>query len=147
VGKEKLLIIAARAVVRDNHGHLLLIRRRDNGKWAMPAGAMELEESIYDCLVREVREESGLEVHAATLFAIWSDPEKTSIVTEYGDPYQVISFIFSVDEWSGDLVTETDETIDARFYPLDALPETPPHYLITLAELNQFEEDGKLILR
>lgn len=148
VGKEKLLIIAARAIVRDDAGRILLIRRRDNGKWAMPAGAMELDESVYDCVVREVREETGLEVQSATLFAIWSDPKKTSIVTEFGDPYQVISFVFRVDEWRGELITETDETIDARFYPLGTLPETTPaHYLKTLAELSQFEEDGQLILK
>jgi ADP-ribose pyrophosphatase YjhB (NUDIX family) len=147
VGKEKLLIIATRAVVRDEAGRVLFIRRRDNGRWAMPAGAMELDESVYDCVVREVLEETGLEVHAATLFAIWSDPEKTSIVTHYGDPYQVISFVFRVDQWTGQLTKETDETIDARFCSHDALPETPPHYLQTLDELRQFEEDGKLILR
>lgn len=146
VGKEKMLIIATRAIVRDNDGCVLFIRRRDNGRWAMPAGAMELEESVYDCVVREVREETGLEVHTATLFAIWSDPDKTSILTQFGDPYQVISFIFRVDDWSGQLVTQTDETKDARFYPLDALPETPSHHLKTLAELELFEENGQLIL-
>lgn len=147
VGKDKLLIIATRAVVWDQEGRMLFIRRRDNGKWAMPAGAMELDESISDCVVREVQEETGLQVQAATLFAIWSDPEKTSIVTHYGDPYQVISFIFRVDEWSGQLVTETDETIDARFFPLDALPENPALYRKVLAELRQFEETGQLILK
>ena len=147
VGKEKLLIIATRAVIRDVEGQILFIRRRDNGVWAMPAGAMELEESVYDCVVREVREESGLEVHAATLFAIWSDPQWTSITTAYGEPYQVVSFIFRIDAWSGQLLTQTDETIDARFFPLEALPETPPHYHKTLAELRQYEEKGQLILR
>lgn len=147
IGKEKVIVVAARAVVRDAQGRLLLIRRRDNGRWALPAGAMELDESISDCVVREVWEESGLKVHAATLFAIWSHPEKTSIVTHYGDPYQVINFVFRVDEWSGQLVTETDETIDARFFPLDALPETSAHNLETLADLAQFEETGQLILK
>jgi ADP-ribose pyrophosphatase YjhB (NUDIX family) len=147
VGNKKLLIIATRAVLCDEAGRVLFIRRRDNGKWAMPAGAMELDESVHDCLVREVREETGLEVQAATLFAIWSDPDRTSIVTEYGDPYQVVVFVFRIDEWSGKLLTETDETIDARFYPLNALPETPTHYHETLAELSQFQEYDQLILK
>jgi ADP-ribose pyrophosphatase YjhB (NUDIX family) len=76
VGKEKVLISAARAVVFDDQERLLLIRRRDNNCWSMPSGAMELDESIYECLVREVEEESGLHVSAATLYAIWSDPKK-----------------------------------------------------------------------
>jgi len=126
VRKEKLLINATRALVRDDVGRVLFIQRCDNGKWAIPAGAMDLGESIYECVVREVREETGLEVHVATLFAIWSDPETTAIVTAYGDPYLGISFIFRVDEWIGQLVTETDETVDAAAYHLDALCKPSP---------------------
>jgi ADP-ribose pyrophosphatase YjhB (NUDIX family) len=147
VGKQKLIITATRAVIFDEEGRLLLIRRRDNRRWAMPAGAMELDESIYDCLVREVREESGLMVQAATLFAIWSDPAKMSIITEYGDPYQLVNFIFRVDSWSGELVTETDETIDAGFFPLDGLPEVYQHYLETLEDLKMYEDTGQLVLK
>jgi len=145
VGQEKVIIIATRVVIFDDDGRLLLIQRNDNHRWAMVAGAMELDESIYDCLVREVQEESGLEVHRATLFAIWSDPAKTSIVTQWGDPYQLIVFIFRVDEWSGELVRETDETLDAGFFSLDRLPEIAPHYHETLADLEKF--DGQLILK
>jgi len=147
VGREKLLINAARAVVFDEANQLLLIRRRDNGHWAMPSGAMELDESVYDCLVREVHEESGLQVHKATLFAINSNPSKTSIVTAYGDPYQLIVFVFRVDEWSGELITETDETIDARFLPLDELSDVPSYYLDTLEDLKAYESRGQLILK
>jgi ADP-ribose pyrophosphatase YjhB (NUDIX family) len=147
IGREKVIIIAARAMVRDDQGRVLFIRRRDNGKWAMPAGAMELDKSINDCLVREVYEESGLQTRAATLFAIWSDPKKSSIVTEYGDPYHLVVFVFRVDQWQGELLTETDETLDVRFYSLDQLPETAAHYHETLADLRQFESDGRLILK
>jgi ADP-ribose pyrophosphatase YjhB (NUDIX family) len=147
IGKEKIIINAARAVIFDRQGRLLLIRRRDNKRWAMPAGAMELGESIYECLVREVREESGLDVQAATLFAIWSDPIKTSIVTHYGDPYQVIVFVFRVDKWRGELVSQTDETVDAGFFTLDGLPAIAPHYQETLEDLKIFEIKGRFILK
>jgi 8-oxo-dGTP pyrophosphatase MutT (NUDIX family) len=147
IGKEKVIVNATRGVIFDEIGRLLLVHRRDNRRWAMPAGAMELGDSIYECLVREVQEETGIEVRAARLFAIWSDPVKTSIVTEYGDPYQLISFVFRVDEWSGELIQETEETIDAGFFPLDELPEMAPHYHETLQDLNYFERDGQLILK
>ena len=147
VGSEKLLVNAARAVIFDEYDQLLLIRRRDNRRWAMPAGAMELDESVYDCMLREVHEESGLRVLKGTLFAIWSDPQKTSIITSYGESYQLIVFIFRVDVWSGELVTETDETIDARFFPMAELPEVQPHYLETLEDLKAYESTGELILK
>ena len=84
VGDRKVIITAARAVVRDREGRVLFIRRRDNRKWAMPAGSQELDESITDCLRREVKEECGLEVISATPMAIYSC---RSIVTAFGDPY------------------------------------------------------------
>jgi ADP-ribose pyrophosphatase YjhB (NUDIX family) len=147
IGKEKVIITAARAVIFNEAGDLLLIRRRDNGRWTMPAGAMELGESVYDCLVRKVYEESGLVVGSATLFAIWSDPEEMSIVTEYGDPYQLVNFIFRVDNWSGNLVKETDETIDAGFFSLDALPPIFSHNFESLDDLSSFNNTGKLVLK
>jgi 8-oxo-dGTP pyrophosphatase MutT (NUDIX family) len=44
-----LLFIGARCVVVDEDDRVLLIRRADNGEWALPAGAMELGESIGEC--------------------------------------------------------------------------------------------------
>jgi ADP-ribose pyrophosphatase YjhB (NUDIX family) len=89
----------------------------------MPAGALELDESIYDCLVREVKEETGLEVLKATLIVIYSSPAKQSFVDRYGNEHQVIEYLFRVDEWAGMLVRDTDESVDAAFFPLEELPE------------------------
>ena len=112
IGKRKLIITAARAVIRDREGRILFVRRRDNGLWGMPAGSQELDESILDCLKREVKEETGLNVITAIPMAIYS---RLSIVTVYGDPYHLFQVQFLVDDWSGELVIETDETVDARF--------------------------------
>ncbi len=143
IDKQELIITAARAVIRDQEGRILFIRRRDNGLWAMPAGGQELGESILDCLKREVKEESGLDVILATPMAIYS---QVSIVTASGDPYQLFLVQFLVDEWSGELVTETDETVDARFLDLDELPENiPDSYHEVLKDLQEY--DGSLILK
>lgn len=53
VGSQPLISPGARAIIRDEHGRFLLIRRRDNGAWGMPAGSLELQESILDCLKRK----------------------------------------------------------------------------------------------
>jgi ADP-ribose pyrophosphatase YjhB (NUDIX family) len=143
IDKQELIITAARAVIRDQERRILFIRRRDNGLWAMPAGGQELGESILDCLKREVKEESGLDVILATPMAIYS---QVSIVTASGDPYQLFLVQFLVDEWSGELVTETDETVDARFLDLDELPENmPDSYHEVLKDLQKY--DGSLILK
>jgi 8-oxo-dGTP pyrophosphatase MutT (NUDIX family) len=143
IGKQKLIMTGARAFIRDGKDRVLFIRRRDNGLWAMPAGSQELDESILDCLKREVKEETGLNVIAAIPMAIYS---RLSIVTVYGDPYHLLLVQFLVDEWSGELVTETDETVDARFFGLDELPERiPDFYRETLEDLRDY--DGSLIVK
>lgn len=143
VGEREVIITAARAVIRDQEGRILFIRRRDNGLWAMPAGGQELGESILDCLKREVNEETGLEVISATPMVIYS---QVPIVTAYGDPYQLFLVQFLVNEWSGELVTETDETVDARFFSLDELPEEMPgFYPEILDDLQGY--DGNLIVK
>lgn len=144
VGHRKLIAISARGIVRDSHGRILFVRRKDNGVWVMPAGSIELEESILDCLKREVKEECGLDVITATPLAIYSDP-RFSFVTAYGDPYQMVAFVFLVDEWSGELLEETDETIEAKFFDIDDLPDIPDVYRETLEDLKEFK--GQVILK
>ena len=147
IGREKIFAISARGIIRDKKGHVLLVRRSDNGRWVMPAGSIELEESVEDCLKREVREEAGLEVVSARLIAVYSHP-RFSFVTAYGDPYQMLSLVFVVDEWKGEIVQATDETTGAAFFPLDALPENlPPVYHETLADLREFEATGQVIVK
>lgn len=145
-GDRTLLFVGARAVVRDEDGRVLLIRRADNGMWALPAGAMELGESIVDCAVREVREETGLIALRTTPFAVYSGPAYT-FTNMYGDTYQLFMTAFRVDEWEGELVTRTDETTGARFFALDELPMSGHLLIETLNDLASFERDGQIVLK
>jgi ADP-ribose pyrophosphatase YjhB (NUDIX family) len=145
VGKQKVFVITARAIIQDSAGRVLFVRRKDNGNWVMPAGSMELGESIMDCVRREVREECGLEVISAVPIAVYSDP-RFSFVTAYGDPYQPLSIVFLVKEWRGQLQATTDETLDARFYNLKELPPNlPAVYHETLEDLQLY--NGQIIVK
>ena len=64
------LVPAASAVVVDDAGRVLLHRRKDNDQWALPGGAVELGESVAECVVREVREETGLDVEVTGIVGI-----------------------------------------------------------------------------
>lgn len=144
VGQRKLIMPGVRAVITDEQGRVLLIHRRDTGRWGMPAGAMELEESVFSALKREVAEETGLTVQAATPIAFYSDP-RYSFQYPNGDQVQVFALVFRVDKWDGELKGETDETRDARFFPLDALPDLHEVYAETLEDLRNYA--GKLIVK
>jgi 8-oxo-dGTP diphosphatase len=65
-------VSVAAAVVRDD-GRVLVIRRRDNGRWEPPGGILELDETIEDGLVREVEEETGLDVKIDRLTGVYKN--------------------------------------------------------------------------
>ena len=66
---QKPRIIAAGGLITDPKGHLLLIFRR--GYWDLPKGKVDEGESVKECAIREVKEETGLQaVNAGTLLGI-----------------------------------------------------------------------------
>lgn len=72
--KPTRVVPAVTAVVANGAGEVLLQRRADNGLWALPGGAVEPGESVGQALVREVREETGLDVEPVGIVGVYSDP-------------------------------------------------------------------------
>ena len=142
---DTILFVGARGVIFDDQQRLLLIQRSDNHRWAIPAGAMELGESTQDCAIREVWEETGLRATSLTPFAFYSSYTYTN---DYGHTYQQILMSFRIDAWEGELLRQTDESIDAGFFALDDLPG-PKSFVLdeTLSDLAQFQETGRLVLK
>lgn len=108
------LVPAASAVVVDDQGRILLHRRRDNNKWALPGGVMELGESLADCAVREVREETGVDVEVVAIVGIYSDP-KHVFAYDDGEVRQEFSICFTCKPVGGD-VSVSDESLEVRFF-------------------------------
>lgn len=65
--------VSVAAAIVDEHDRVLVIQRRDNGKWQPPGGVLELDESITAGLAREVREETGLEIQAERLTGVYKN--------------------------------------------------------------------------
>jgi 8-oxo-dGTP pyrophosphatase MutT (NUDIX family) len=142
---DTILFVGARGVILDEQNRLLLIQRSDNHRWAIPAGAMELGESMEQCAIREVWEETGLRATSLTPFAFYSSYTFTN---EWGHTYQQILMSFRIHAWEGTLQRTTDESVDAGFFALDALPG-PRSMIIeeTLADLAAFEATGRIVLK
>jgi 8-oxo-dGTP pyrophosphatase MutT (NUDIX family) len=62
------------AAVRDGRGQLLLVRRFDDGNWELPGGRIEPGESAVEAVIREVAEESGIELEVTGVAGVYSDP-------------------------------------------------------------------------
>lgn len=113
------LVPAASAIVTDDQGRILLIRRTDNGLWSIPGGKMEIGESIGQTVVREVQEETGLEVQPTSVVGIYTNPHH---VVEYsdGEVRQQFSICFRCEVVGGTL-TPSDESSEVVFVHPDAI--------------------------
>ena len=102
---------------------VLLQRRDDNGKWGLPGGGVEPGESVTVAIVREVREETGLEVRPVRLIGVYSDPVHHQVIT-YPDG-NVIHYVSSVFECAitGGTLACGEESLELGFFPPDALPD------------------------
>jgi ADP-ribose pyrophosphatase YjhB (NUDIX family) len=96
------IVPAVTAVVTDGDGHILLVHRADNDCWALPGGGMELGESVSQAVIREVHEETGIDVEITGLVGIYSDP-KHIIAYDDGEVRQQFSICFRARSVGGDL--------------------------------------------
>lgn len=121
--KPNALVVAASAVVVNDRGEILLHRRSDNAQWSVPGGAMELGETIAQTVVREVKEETGLEVEIQRLVGVYSDP---AYVVAYsgGEVRQQFSICFACRIAGGELAT-SDESLEVGFFAPHSIPDIP----------------------
>jgi ADP-ribose pyrophosphatase YjhB (NUDIX family) len=114
------------AAVFDREGRILLIRRRDNGLWAMPGGAFEVGETPAEGACREVREETGIDVEPVGLGGVY-DSRLWDARSRY-HLYQFVILCRPRDEAQQPRVS--DETLDVGWYTerdLAALHLDPNH--------------------
>lgn len=109
------------AVIEDNK--LLLVHRKDNNKWALPGGAIEFGESIQQCAIRELKEETGYDIKLTGIADVYSDP---GIIIEYADSEtrQEYTTVFFGEVVGGSLECD-DESHEARWIPLHEATKCP----------------------
>lgn len=64
--------VGAHAAIFDPEGRLLLVQRTDDGRWCLPCGWVEPNESPLETAVRETREETGIEVRPLRLIGVYT---------------------------------------------------------------------------
>jgi 8-oxo-dGTP pyrophosphatase MutT (NUDIX family) len=122
IAKEAVIRPSAAAVIFDETGEKVLITQRtDNSRWCLPGGGMDSGESVEEACVREVMEETGLEVQVSRLIGIYSSPDSMIIYAD-GNKIQGFTAVFEAKITGGKLGL-SNETLDAGFYSLDDMKE------------------------
>ena len=101
---------------------LLLMQRSDNGQWGLPGGYVEPGESVSQAVVREVREETGVEIEPGRLIGVYSDPCRQVIAYPDGARVQAVNLCFEARAVGQGEPTTPEETLATGFFPADGLP-------------------------
>ena len=108
--------IDTRAAIFENNKILLI--QESNGKWALPGGWADVHLSVKENVLKEVKEEAGIEASAEMIVALLDVTKNQGKAIPYG-----ITKIFVLCEYVGGKFEKNIETIDSRYFGIDELPE------------------------
>ena len=122
--KHKFVLLqdGAAAIIVNENGQILLQSRADNERWGLPGGCQELGERFEDTVIREIKEETNLDIKEENLelIAIVSGNSRRN---EYPNGDVVINntALYCVRNYSGNLKWDS-ESKNMKFFDLDNLP-------------------------
>jgi ADP-ribose pyrophosphatase YjhB (NUDIX family) len=119
------LVPGGSAIVVDQQGEILLQRRADNDRWALPGGTMEIGETLADAVIREVREETGLDVEPVRIVGVYSDPRHVFAYAD-GEVRQEFSICLACRIVGGQL-TASEESSQVAFFAPEEIERLDMH--------------------
>jgi ADP-ribose pyrophosphatase YjhB (NUDIX family) len=138
------LVVGSSAVVVDDEGRILLQRRSDSGNWALPGGAMDIGETLAASAIREVKEETGFDVHIERIVGIYSDPAHVFAYSD-GEVRQEFSICLACTIVGGSLAVSHEST-DVRFVSVAELEGLEMHPSIR-KRIDDYLASGEPMLR
>lgn len=124
------LVPGGSAVVVDDQGRVLLQRRADSGNWALPGGTMDIGETLSQCVVREVKEETGLDIDITGLLGIYTDPQHVIAYAD-GEVRQEFNVTY-LGRVVGGTIATSDESTEVRFVDPTEFDHMPIHDTVRL---------------
>lgn len=121
VGNDTIILNFAGACIVNENSEILLQKRSEVEElWGLPGGAIEIGESIEEAAIREIKEETGLEVSIDYLVGVYS-----KYFTQYpnGDKAQSICHCFKATITRGILSIDNEETFDLKFFDKSSIPQ------------------------
>jgi 8-oxo-dGTP pyrophosphatase MutT (NUDIX family) len=121
VGNDLIILNFAVACITNINGEILLQKRsREKELWGFPGGAMEPGESIEDTIIREVKEETGLDIKVDYLIGVYS---KYFARYDNGDVSQTVCTFLKCSVTGGELTVDDMETFDLKYFKPEYAPD------------------------
>jgi 8-oxo-dGTP diphosphatase len=129
---------AAGAIVYKEHGLLMVKRKFEpaSGDWSLPAGFMEYDESPAECCIREIKEETGLDIRINRLFRNYKAGD---------DPRTMVVLILYLAEITGGRLEAGDDAAEVGFFGLEKLPSNIAFsaHRTAIADFADYLESGR----
>jgi len=103
--------LGTRIAVINEKNEILLSKRGDSGVWALPGGRVDSGEILHESAIREVREETGLDVEIERPIGLYFQQGRSRM-----------NILYRAKPIGGELFKATDETLDNRFFSPDKIP-------------------------
>jgi 8-oxo-dGTP pyrophosphatase MutT (NUDIX family) len=123
--KANSVVPSVTAVIVNDEGELLLIHKTDNDLWALPGGGHDAGESISQTVVREVKEETGIDVEIVDIVGLYTDPRHVMAYDD-GEVRQQFSICFHARPIGGSL-QNSSESKEVRWVSIDELDDLEIH--------------------
>ena len=141
IGHQLIYLVYTTTFVFNEENHLLVMERYDFDWLSVPGGALELNESIAQCAIRETLEETDIQVELEGLIGVYSHPQY-ELLYPNGDRVQpwMATFVARTTATSADLKADGQENLTATFKPVEEVRHRlPQHYQDALAA---YEKNG-----
>ncbi|MFA5317901.1 MAG: NUDIX domain-containing protein [Patescibacteria group bacterium] len=126
--------VGAFAIIFDKDGKVLLCHRLDYDLWNLPGGGLNDKESPWEAVIRETKEETGLDVEIEKLVGIYSKNNKNDIV-----------FSFKCKVIGGEIAL-SDEADEIEYFDINSLPKnTVPKQVVRIKDA--FADKKEVILK
>lgn len=109
-------------IILNEENQVLLQKRADVGLWGIPSGHVEIGETVSEAAIREVKEETNLDIRIKKLIGVYSDPNSQVFVYPNGKVVHFITTCFLAQITGGELRCNSDESLKIKFFGQQTLP-------------------------
>lgn len=110
-------------IIFNEKNEILLQKRSDVNLWGIPSGHVEPGETVTNAAIREVLEETGLQIKILRLIGVYSDPASQVFHYPNGHSTHFVTCCFQAEIVGGILTLTSPETLDLRYFPCNQLPK------------------------
>lgn len=110
-------------IILNGEKQVLLQKRADVELWGIPSGHIEIGETVSEAAIREVKEETNLDIRIKKLIGVYSEPNSQVFAYPNGKVVHFITTCFLAEITGGEVRCNSDESLEIKFFGSENLPQ------------------------